>query len=285
MRTHIIAATAVVTLGSTAAAYDVLPVSIVPDAVLQPSSGNFITQLAAPGQEGLYLTASNVLVTTARPDWRDSRDAIMTSTWFTMDPYGPNGFDGGATYGTGWARAAFGLPPGSPPVNVPMYEHVLSTPDSGLAINGNNGDPVNGDGLSPGFAGGIAGFQWGAGIDFSFRAAAEDSVVNGEFVESMYLGHFVLSDPTAHLVGDDMLFRVEFNGIDSELFLLPLDGTQVSIDFDGDERSFRLEYERTTFTNSLGTFTALDMYLVPTPASTIPLLALLPALRRRRATQ
>ncbi len=264
------------------APFEILSSAVIPDASITPSSGSFVTQDAVPGGEGVSLV-DGVRVRTDPAAWIAGLDVTMASTWLTHDRWGPKGRDGTATYGQGWFETATG-PAGT--ARVPEAEHSLGGP--GLAINGNDGDPVDGDGLSPGFFAASGGFLWDREPgDFT---RSDRSIINGQPMQSIFLGHFVLSDPDATLVGERLLIGMEpivpntYPGI-----FVPLDGSR-GVDLlnsnpitTGDEVPFWIEYERVTFTNALGTFTALDMYLVPAPSAlAFPALALVPLLRRRR---
>ena len=255
-------------------------------ASITPSSGAFVTQNAAPDEENLYLVGSDsasgkLLVDNGAGTWKNNLDALMASTWLSVDRFGPNGQDGAAAYGTGWYGTAPTLPPGSPLVHVPGGERSIGGP--GLVANGLNGDPVNGDGRSPGFFADASGFAWWN--DHGTATESAGSFINAQRFSSIFIGHFVLTDPNATLLGEDLLafFWPHTPQPDAgEVYNIPLDGSLGST-LDGSATvPYWLEYERTTFTNSLGTFTALDMYLVPAPAAVLPLLALAPLARRRR---
>lgn len=248
--------------------------AVVPNGILVPSSGYFVTQHASPGMENAYLETQyfsggifighNIAPTLGTDVWRFELDNLMASTWLALDPYGPKGLDGTASYGQGWYGFQSAPPRnGQPATNVhhPAFNSILGTEGAGLAVNGLYGDPVDGDGLSIGFFGDRAGFAWSAGIENSFDAFSESSVLLGAEQDSLFLGHFVLSDPGATIIGDDLLvsFRRSSPGPEAgKLVRLPLDGSPYAIA----GVTLQLSFERTTFTNSLGTFTALDMYLV-----------------------
>lgn len=285
MRPHhaLAGATALIALaGSTHAAnFTVVTAAVLNDNSITPSAGSFRTQLPQPNAENAFLTSGNITVLNDRITWRDNLDQLMASTWLDLDPLGPAGVDGNATYGTGWSRTLTD-PAGNNPVNVPAAN--ASIGDFGLAVNGANGDTVNGDGLSPGFFADPSGFGWSAPIEDDFEVNSAFSQVNARGIESIHAGHFVLTDPNASLVGGDLLVVLDAN---AGYFYLPLDGGfgneihPITKEILG-PTLFRLEYERTTFTNSLGTFTALDMYIVPAPATALAPLAVIPAFRRRR---
>lgn len=283
MRTFHIAAGAVLMLAASAIA-DPFILSHVAvrsegDGAIIANSGYFVTQLAAPNHENAYLDQHNVSVTPALPVWRNEFDFVMTSTWLAVDPFGPKGRLGNEPYGTGWATYATG-PRGT--LHAPTYTFSLAAKDGGLAVNGQLGDPVNGDGLALGFFGGRSGFAWGPSEKDSFQAHSLFSVVNGRSVDSLFIGHFVLSEPTDTLLGLPLVvgFSNRSPGPEaSTLNLLPLDGapgrqiTWTNPITTGEEIPFHIESERTTFTNSLGTFTAIDIYIVstgPYPISVAP---------------
>lgn len=255
-------------------------------ASLTPSSGSFVTQYALPDGENAFLAGDEAglgrcMVRNDAATWKTSLDDIMASTWLTVDRFGPRGHDGSAAYGTGWYEQKPTLPAGSPPVSVPEGSRSIGGP--GLVANGNNGDPVNGDGLSPGFFATEAGFAWWHELgEFS---PSGPSVINGVRKQSLFIGHFVLSDPNATLVGNPLLafFWPTSPGPEADgIYDIPLDGSRGFDPASGTTVPFWLEYERITFTNSLGTFTALDMYLVPAPGVGASLLCLLALARRRR---
>ena len=210
----------------------------------------------------------------------------MASTWLALDPQGPRGQDASLAYGTGWAAAA--TTPSGQTVHFPSWNHSLVISDAGLAVNGTLGDPVDGDGLSPGFVGGVAGFAWSPGPEANFEATSQPTLINDRFIDSLFLGHFVLTDPDAEIVGADLLVTlITGNPINPSLNArIPLDGSPglaVPESFEPYPIRHHIEYERTTFTNSLGTFTALDMYLVPAPAALPAVLAAALPFRPRRS--
>lgn len=248
-------------------------------ASLEPSSGSFVTQTAFPDGEGTSLV-SGFTVRRDGAAWRTDFDQTMASTWLAVDRWGPRGRDGNGAYGRGWFETV-NTPSG--PLSVPEGNFGIGGP--GLAINGNNGDPVNGDGLSPGFYANSGGFAWHDDLDTP-ETPSDRSIINGLSRQSVFVGHFVLSDPNATLVGSDLFAFFTATSPDNQeyaVYTIPLDGSLGRDSDSGDEVPFWLEYERVTFTNSLGTFTALDMYLVPSPAvSAFVGVACLPLVRRRR---
>jgi hypothetical protein len=268
------------------ASFSLRAASVINEESITPSAGSFITQQPSPGQEGAGLTDGWVSVKTDHDTWFNDFDTLMASTWLAVDPYGPKGVNGTDAYGTGWSGVKTD-DDGHDPIHIPTFNSVLTTPTGGLAVNGQNGDPVDGDGRSPGFVGGSSGFAWGAGVEDAFNAFSGTSSVNGAMVDSVFLGHFVLTDPNAILVGADLLLTINY----IPHLRAPLDGGILYDHHDpGSTWPLRIEYERTTFSNSLGTFTALDMYLVqdgfrflPAPGTgALALLAPLTILRRRR---
>ena len=294
MRLSLIALSAIafcaITPELSAGAFKFSGAAVRPDLSIRPSSGKFITQAPAPGQEGAFMNDTHTAIRNDRPTWRDNLDTLMASTWLAQDPYGPFGQDGTASYGEGWFTVLSGPSGAGTPVHVPTYNYSLATSTSGLAVNGERGD-IDGDGLSPGFDGGSAGFTWEPGPDFGLQGYSERSLVNNRMTHSVFLGHFVLENPDATLIGDDIyIFAVGPNLQEDATIVAPLDGRMGRQVVDtypftlGDKVPYWLEYERTSFTNSLGTFTALDMYLVPAPATLLPLLALAPVARRRPRT-
>lgn len=276
MRAIHVAASAVLVVSASALAdpFTLSTVFVRPDnqGWIEPSSGSFVTQLPLVDMEDAYVDERRIAVLPHPSLWSGEFDYVMTSTWLAVDPYGPYGRTGADPYGTGWATY-FDTPSGV--VHAPTYAFSLGGTVSGLAVNGLLGDPVNGDGLSPGFVGGVAGFAWGPSKDDSFQARSLFSYVNGRGVDSSFVGHFVLSDPTATLAGPALIVafsRVSPGPEAATLNALPLDGsagrvvrsaTSGSISL-GAEVPIHLESERTTFTNSLGTFTAIDLYIVST---------------------
>ena len=234
------------------------------------SSGAFVTQFPEPDLENAYLNQYNIAVTPDAVVWRQELDFVMTSTWLAVDPFGPKGRLGTDPYGRGWATYVSG-PAGT--THAPTFTFSLSGHDAGLAVNGTLGDPVNGDGLAAGFVGGLAGIAWGPSERDGFQAHSLLSNVNGRQVDSLFVGHFVMSDPNARLVALPLI--VGFSGRSpgaeaTTVNFVPIDGTPGRQLTDtspitlGDEIPYHIESERTTFTNSLGNFTAIDLYLVST---------------------
>jgi hypothetical protein len=275
MRTTPIAAGAVLVL-ATGAIADPFTLSSIgllfgDQGVIRPSQGSFITQLAEPDYENAYLLANNIAVTPDPTIWRNEPVLVMTSTWLAVDPYGPKGRLGTDAYGTGWATYKNG-PAGI--THAPTFTFSIAADDAGLAVNGTLGDPVNGDGLSPGFVAGHAGFGWGPSEHDGFQARSLFSSVNGREVDSLFVGHLVLSDPGADLASTRLMVAFSGGSPGAEA------GTVNRMDIDGSpgemlsgggvptgvEIPFHIESERTTFTNALGTFTAIDLYLVSTGA-------------------
>ncbi len=262
-----------------AARFNLVTAAVTTDHSVVPSSGAFLTQFAQPGLENFFVP-NDLIVTDGPIDWRDSLDEIMTSSWVAMDRLGPKGADGAAAYGTGWKGTKPLLSGGS--VHLPEATFRFRDSPDGFLANGQGGD-IDGDGLSIGLFGGDLGAQWTAGTPQGLLSLP--TRINGVTRHSMFVGHFALSDPDAVLVGEDLLVGFDPTSPGPEAgrqYRVPLDGTRGADRITGDTVPFRLEYERVTFTNSLGTFTALDMYLVPAPAAAAPLLLGVGLPRRRR---
>ncbi len=255
---------------------------VTPTARLVPSSGSFVMQYAQPGLEDAFLNPDGYTVSTSGAVWRNTLDDVMSSTWVALDRYGPRGQDGTAAYGAGWFGETSG--PGGT-VARPEWNSSAAGPDSGFAVNGRLGDPVDGDGLSPGFFDSLGGSAWYASVETLFRAPSAVSMVNGRMIDSVFIGHFVMSDPGATLAGDPLFVQL-FDDDDTRLqFRLPLDGSEPTEIFIGEEIPYRLELERSTFTNPLGTFTAIDAHIVeiPTPpAAALFAVGIAAGARRRR---
>jgi hypothetical protein len=279
VRCAAVAAPLVVCAGAAAESFSTRSVAVDVGATLRPSAGSFLSGEPVPGQEDLYLSPGQPLVTRSATLWGDFRDSVMASTWFARDRFGPSGPDGSAVYGEGFFGSVTGRPGGPAIVATEPIGTYVGTPDSGLAVNGQNGDPVDGDGLSPGFNGGVAGFGY-SGIPGDVDMFSAPSLLGGEIRQSLFVAHLVLSDPTATLVGDDLIIGIR--GVGGLRF--PLDGgAAYGVDDTGVFPGFRLVQERVTFTNSLGTFTAIDLYIVPAPGGVGAIaLGLAAGARRRR---
>jgi hypothetical protein len=269
--------------GSAEALFNVASVAVTPYETLTPSSGSFVTLLDAPDQENFYLVPSQtgegkVSVTLDPSTWSTDRNNIMSTTWLALDRLGPRGHSGTAPYGEGWFGTGTVAP--STTVHLPEWNGALTGVNAGsaLAANGALGDPVNGDGLSPGFVADNAGFAWFAPETENYSAPSAPTVINAQLLDSLFIGHFVLTDLNADVVGGDLYitFQNDTPGPEAgQSYYFPLDGSLGAYDY-------RIVTERTTVTNDLGMFTAVDMYLVPSPASLAPLLGVALGARRRR---
>ena len=180
---------------------------------------------------------------------------LMGTTWLAMDPLG------GASGYSGVSN------PGPPLIDE------FSTPPAPL-VTGHNGEWLGGDndGLQDdgsAIVGGAAGAAWGPGPSMNFSMDSEVSLVNGASVDSVFIGHFAPTDPSATLVGGDILSVID--GVNT---YTPLDGSPGT-------GGYSLAYERGV--TSLGAV-YIDMFIVvPTPGVAGLLgIAGLAAVRRRR---
>lgn len=239
---------------------------LLPDAVIQPSAGSFIVGVPEPDAEGSLLQA-NTTVYNDPISWIEDFDHLVASSWLAMDAYGPKGLDGTAPYATGWN--GFAMHPAGASAHVPAWtEALLTKPNSGFAVNGMNGDPVNGDGLSPRIYAGPAGLAIYSSIDDSFESFSAYSVVNDRYVDSIFLGHFVLSNILAEIEGHAVGFTIYEGPSSPALLKAPLDGSHAIAN--AKPTAYRIEYERLVVSTSLGDFPAIDMYLVHDPENPPP---------------
>lgn len=234
-----LAASAVLALAGSSYGFIVQQFAIQPNAAITPSSGGFVNQPSIHSPAGL--------VTGSFLTWKFYGSYIANSTWLGADRYG----GGGVYYGqiANATNTAF--------INAPEWNGDTGNILGGPGIDG--GNPV------PFIDGGPAGVTWGAGDLANFEAPSAVSPVNGQPINSVFFGQFVLTDPNAVLTGADLLVTID--GTDH---FLPLDGSKGT-------GGYAIDYEH------VGNLVRGFVVQIPTPGSMGLLgIAGLAAIRRRR---
>lgn len=211
---RVVAASAVLTLAGTAHAFIVSQFAIGPGGSITPSSGLFV----APIEE--VVLGNGSVVTDTSATWRHYSSYIFSGTWLGADPAGGGPDIDGFT--NSFTRFVVGPGPGGDPT-VPQWSGSAANFLAGWSQQHGIDYGIRADGTA--ILGGSAGISWGAGPQDSFNAYSMVSPVNGVSVDSIFFGYFVLADPNATLLGDDLIMTINDGDWTGHNVFLALDGT------------------------------------------------------------
>jgi len=228
----VLAASAVLALaGSSNGAFTLISLGVGPDEVVSASVGQIrFAEITVSSSYVSQWTGGQLMVTGVggAAGWTNNRAAINNSSWFGIDPKGPDGLYAGGT------NAA---------TNRPLWSDVsANTAAAGFTANLRIGTPVlagfgDGDNLINSIGGGIAGFAYapqrlagnvngpaGNGCISNISAGTGNATL--DTLERVFLGHFTLTETAATLKGN-LLITLEGAG-DPAGFNLNLDGTEAN---------------------------------------------------------
>ena len=223
MRRTSLAASVVLALAGSSHGFVVNQFAVQPGRAITPSSGSFVNYSSG------YYTGPGSVVTDARSTWQSYGASILNTTWLATDPAGGGVDIDGYTNSFSRVLAGPGNDPSAPEFSGSTANYLgagTAGVDSGLL---NDGSAI---------LGGSAGISWGAGAGASLNAPSSVSPVNDEWLNSIFFGYFVLTDPNAVLTGAPLLMAENLGGGQSSNWFLPLDGTQNT-----QSGRFRIEYE------------------------------------------
>jgi len=269
----VLAASAVLALaGSSHGAFTLISLGIGPNQSVSASSGSIrFAEVTVSSSYVSQWTGGQLMVTGVggAAGWTNNRAAINNSSWFGIDPKGPDGLYAGGTNASN---------------NRPLWSDVsANTAAAGFTANLRIGTPVlagfgDGDNLISSVGGGAAGFAYapqrlagnvngpaGNGCISAINPGTGDALL--DTVDRVFLGHFTLTNSNASLQGN---------------LLITLDGV-------GDPAGFNMNLDGTVV-NGVGlvqvrTGSSINVYLaeVPAPGALAALgLAGLATARRRR---
>ena len=228
-------ASTILALTGTSFGFIVSQLQIQPNEFIEPSFGAFYNYY-----NGAWIDGVNLVLGYAG-NWRSYRNYISSSSWLALDRWGGDGDFFGVEHGPG------------PPVHAPEWNGRTA-----YDLGGGRTFVSNdlGTSLISGIDGGPSGYVIGLPSvpELSLSAPSAISPVNGTPKDSIFFGNFILTESSATLVGDDLVFIID--GVDH---FLPVDGTPGT-------SGFYIEYE--TFVAPANGLSGIRAFLVaPAPGS------------------
>ena len=202
----VLAASAVMALAGSSYGFTLLTIGMsAGSSGINASSGSIVVTEVYNSSYGIYQNpwnGSQLMVTGAPADWVNNRAAIMGSSWFGIDPNSPGAWTGGSTPAN--ARPlrsneagnndAFGFT-----ANLRIGNVVLTGAGDGNSLVSNVGTDAAGWGFAPQRLAGNVNGPAGNGAISTVASGSGDGVIDS--VESVFIGHFTLTDGQASLEG------------------------------------------------------------------------------------
>jgi hypothetical protein len=147
-------------------------------------------------------SGDQLMVTGAPADWQNNRAAIMGSSWFGIDPKSPNSWSGGTSAANArplWTNVAANNLAQGFTANLRIGTVVLTDGGDGDQLVSNVGTDFAGWGFAPQRLAGNVNGPAGNGAISTLNSGSGDATIDS--VESVFIGHFTLTDPGAVLEG------------------------------------------------------------------------------------
>ncbi len=226
----VLAASAVMALAGSSYGFTLISVGISPGSPgVSASSGSIVVSEAYDSSAGVTVpswSGAQLMVTGAAgaSGWSGQRAAIMGSSWFGIDPRSPGAWSGGTNAANArpmWTDISADTAAGGYTLNLRIGTAVLVGGGDGNNLVSNINAGANGMAYAP--QRGALNVYGGAGngAPSTLASGSGDALIDS--VESVFVGHFTLTDANAALTG---FIAVTLDGQGpAQGFDLPLDGS------------------------------------------------------------